>query len=70
MALAADFGFELGEVMAKGCSDGNFTAFYAPTLDGLGVDGQGSTHSHSERILTTTVPQRALLLQRLMETLD
>lgn len=69
-ALAAEYDFELNDVRTSGCSDGNFTSVFAPTLDGLGVDGLGSTHSHSERILTTTVPQRALLFQRLMETLD
>lgn len=68
--LAADYGFELGDVRTGGCSDGNFTAEHAPTLDGLGVDGQGSSHTHNERTLISTIPHRALLLQRLMETLS
>jgi glutamate carboxypeptidase len=68
--LAAEYGFELGDVQTGGCSDGNFTASYAPTLDGLGVDGQGSSHSHSERLVISTIPHRALLLERLMEKLS
>ncbi|MCO5093137.1 M20 family metallopeptidase [Bosea sp. (in: a-proteobacteria)] len=68
--LASGYGFELGDVQTGGCSDGNFTASHAPTLDGLGVDGQGSSHSHSERLVVSTIPHRALLLERLMATLS
>ena len=68
--LAATYGFQLDDVQTGGCSDGNFTASYAPTLDGLGVDGQGSSHSHSERLVVSTIPHRALLLERLMQTLS
>ncbi|CAH1691854.1 hypothetical protein CHELA1G11_20976 [Hyphomicrobiales bacterium] len=67
-ALAATYGFQLEDMQTGGCSDGNFTASYEPTLDGLGVDGQGS--SHSERLVISTIPQRALLLERLMQALS
>jgi glutamate carboxypeptidase len=68
--LAAEFGFDLQDARTGGCSDGNFTARFAPTLDALGVDGQGSSHSHAERLLIPTIPERALLLQRLMQRLN
>jgi len=67
--LAASFGFELGDVRTGGGSDGNFTAALAPTLDGLGVDGMGSSHSHHERLRISTLAPRAELLLRLMQTL-
>lgn len=67
--LAADIGLDLQDVHTGGGSDGNFTAAFAPTLDGLGVDGMGSSHSHRERLRISTLVQRATLLMRLMQTL-
>src|SRR5271163_4316387 len=40
--LAEEIGFELRDSYSGGGSDGNFTAPFAATLDGLGVDGQGA----------------------------
>lgn len=68
--LAAEIGFTLEDVKTGGGSDGNFTAALgAPTLDGLGVDGDGA-HSHDEHLLFSSLEPRARLLLRLFETLE
>jgi len=66
--LAAEIGFELKEEVVGGGSDGNFTsALGVPTLDGLGVDGDGA-HATHEHIVLSDIPRRAALLTRLMQT--
>ncbi len=67
-SIAADIGFELGEIRTGGGSDGNFTASIAPTLDGLGVDGHGA-HTHEEQLYVSSLVPRARLLLGLFETL-
>ena len=67
-ALAAEIGFELIDLKTGGGSDGNYTANITPTLDGLGVDGDGG-HTHEERLYISSVIPRMRLLMRLMETL-
>lgn len=68
--LAAEIGFALEDVKTGGGSDGNFTAALGtPTLDGLGVDGDGA-HSHDEHLLFSSLEPRARLLLRLFETLE
>ena len=66
--LAAEIGFDLQDLKTGGGSDGNFTAGYAPTLDGLGVDGDGG-HTLEERLYISSILPRMRLLKRLMETL-
>jgi len=68
--LAADIGFELVDSpMTGGGSDGNFTAALGvPTLDGLGIDGDGA-HTLQEYGLISSLAPRARLMQRLLETL-
>lgn len=66
--LAAEIGFELIDLKTGGGSDGNYTAAFAPTLDGLGVDGDGG-HTHDERLYISSVIPRLRLLMRLLETL-
>jgi glutamate carboxypeptidase len=66
--LAAEIGFDLEDLKTGGGSDGNFTAGYAPTLDGLGVDGDGG-HTLEERLYISSILPRMRLLKRLMETL-
>jgi glutamate carboxypeptidase len=68
--LAAALGFTLVEAtMAGGGSDGNFTAALGlPTLDGLGIDGEGA-HTDWEHALISSIEPRMLLLRRLLETL-
>lgn len=68
-ALAAGLGFTLDETTVGGGSDGNFTAAAGvPTLDGLGVVGDGA-HALDEHIVLSHLPRRAALLARLIETL-
>ncbi len=67
--LAAEIGLDLQDLATGGGSDGNFTAAMGvPTLDGLGVDGQGA-HTHGEQLLVSSLVPRATLLLRLFETL-
>jgi glutamate carboxypeptidase len=68
--LARDLGFEVaGERVAGGGSDGNFTgALGIPTLDGLGVIGDGP-HTHHEHLLVSCLVPRTKLYVRLFETL-
>src|ERR1700744_1278254 len=66
--LAAEIGFELRDSYSGGGSDGNFTAPFAATLDGLGVDGQGA-HTHYEQMYISSIEPRTRLLYRLYQTL-
>ena len=68
--LARELGFEVaGERVAGGGSDGNFTgALGIPTLDGLGVIGDGP-HTHHEHLLVSCLVPRTRLYVRLFETL-
>ncbi len=70
-ALARDIGFHLADTaMTGGGSDGNFTAAVgAPTLDGLGIDGDGA-HTEWEYGLVSSIEPRTLLMRRLLETLQ
>jgi glutamate carboxypeptidase len=67
---AAGFGHELGEVpRTGGGSDGNFTAALGvPTLDGLGIDGDGAHTLHEHGLISSIAP-RMKLMRRLIETL-
>ncbi len=67
---AAGIGFELRDSpMTGGGSDGNFTAALGvPTLDGLGIDGDGAHTLHEYGLISSLVP-RARLMRRLLETL-
>lgn len=67
-ALAAGIGFELIDLKTGGGSDGNYTAAIAPTLDGLGVDGDGG-HTLDERLYISSIVPRTRLLMGLMQTL-
>jgi len=61
-ALAAEMGFEISEAGTGGGSDGNFTAALGiPTLDGMGVVGDGG-HALHEHVVITSLPERAALL--------
>ncbi len=66
--LAAEIGFELHDSYSGGGSDGNFTAPFTATLDGLGVDGEGA-HTHCEQIYISSIEPRTRLLYRLYQTL-
>lgn len=67
--LAADIGFELHEGLAGGASDGCLCAdLGVPVLDGLGAVG-GGAHATDEHVEVASMPLRAALVTRLMETL-
>jgi glutamate carboxypeptidase len=67
---AAGFGVDLQEVRRTGGgSDGNFTAALGvPTLDGLGIDGDGAHTLHEYGLISSIAP-RMRLMRRLLETL-
>jgi glutamate carboxypeptidase len=69
-ALARELGLDLQDVpMTGGGSDGNFTAALGiPTLDGLGIDGDGA-HTLQEYGLVSSIAPRAGLLHRILERL-
>jgi glutamate carboxypeptidase len=69
-ALGADLGLPLEEYeLAGGGSDGNFTAALGiPTIDGLGIEGDGA-HTLSEYGLIPTVAVRTALMERLLTEL-
>jgi glutamate carboxypeptidase len=64
--IGRELGFHLMEGSTGGGSDGNFTAALGvPTLDGLGVIGDGA-HSEEEYIALDRLPERVALLTRLL----
>src|SRR4051794_13390886 len=70
-AIARGIGFDLQDTeMTGGGSDGNFTAALGvPTLDGLGIDGDGA-HTEWEHGLISSIEPRTLLMRGLLETLQ
>jgi glutamate carboxypeptidase len=66
--VAAEIGIDLADTFTGGGSDGNFTAPFTATLDGLGVDGEGA-HTHTEQLYISSIEPRARLLYRLFQTL-
>lgn len=68
--VAAEIGFDLQDCpMTGGGSDGNFTAALGvPTLDGLGIDGDGA-HTLQEYALISSIAPRQALIKGLLETL-
>ncbi|MGX5733407.1 M20 family metallopeptidase [Bosea thiooxidans] len=67
--VAAGVGFDLQDCpMTGGGSDGNFTAALGvPTLDGLGIDGDGA-HTLQEYALISSIAPRQALIKGLLET--
>ncbi len=67
-AVAAELGFAITESGTGGGSDGNFTAALGvPTLDGLGVAGDGG-HAIHEHVVISSLPERAALLAGLLRS--
>lgn len=65
-ALGVTMGIELTEASSGGGSDGNFTAALGvPTLDGMGVVGDGA-HSVDEYAELGSLPERAALLAAML----
>ena len=69
-ALATPLGFDLQDVpLTGGGSDGNFTAALGiPTLDGLGIDGDGA-HTLQEHALVSSLAPRSRLIEALIRAL-
>ena len=69
-AAASTLGYALESApRTGGGSDGNFTAALGlPTLDGLGVDGDGA-HTMEEHLLVSSIDPGTRLMQGLFETL-
>ena len=64
--IGAQLGMALEESGTGGGSDGNFTAALGvPTLDGLGMPGDGA-HADHEHIEVDEVPNRGALLTALL----
>ena len=61
--LAAGLGFSLDEAATGGGSDGNFTAPFAPTLDGMGAVGIGAHAVHEQIEIAHIAPRTELLAQ-------
>jgi glutamate carboxypeptidase len=70
-AIAKEIGFTLESApLVGGGSDGNFTVEMGiPTLDGLGVDGDGA-HTNDEHLFFSSIEPRTRLMQGLMERLQ
>src|SRR3982751_3119788 len=70
-AVAKGIGFDLQHTeMTGGGSDDNFTAAIGvPTLDGLGIDGDGA-HTEWEHGLISSIEPRTRLMRGLFETLQ
>jgi glutamate carboxypeptidase len=68
--LANRIGFDPGHGTVGGGSDGNFTgALKVPTLDGVGVCGDGF-HTSQEHLLISSLVPRTRLLAQLFHALD
>jgi glutamate carboxypeptidase len=68
--IANRIGFDPGHGTVGGGSDGNFTgAMGVPTLDGLGVCGDGF-HTSQEHLLVSSLVPRARLIAGLLGSLD
>jgi len=68
-AIAREIGFRLDEASTGGGSDGNSTAAMGvPTLDGIGVVGDGA-HSLREHVVVRELPRRVAMLAGLLAAL-
>jgi glutamate carboxypeptidase len=67
--LGGEMGIEISEAGTGGASDGNLTAALGvPTLDGMGVVGDGG-HSIGEFAVIASLPERAALLAGMLRAL-
>ncbi len=68
--IASQHGLDLAEASTGGASDGNFTAALGiPTLDGMGVDGDGG-HAVYEHVVIPSLSSRTILLAALLVEWD
>lgn len=67
--LAGGMGLQISESGTGGASDGNLTAALGvPTLDGMGVVGDGG-HSIGEYVVIASMPERAALLAAMLRAI-
>ena len=59
--VAAEVGFEARDVVSGGGSDGNHTGQLVPTIDGMGIGGNGA-HTEREFGVLASLPERAKAL--------
>ncbi len=59
---AKEAGFEAKEVATGGVSDGNHTALFCPTIDGMGPEGDGAHSSEEWLDLRTLAPRTQVLV--------
>jgi glutamate carboxypeptidase len=59
--VAAEVGFEARDVVSGGGSDGNHTGQIVPTIDGMGIGGDGA-HTEREVAILASLPERASAL--------
>jgi len=59
--VAATVGFEARSIVSGGGSDGNHTGQIAPTIDGMGIRGDGA-HTEREFAVLDSLPERAKAL--------
>jgi glutamate carboxypeptidase len=62
----AELGFRMEKVLAGGVSDGNTTARFTPTIDGMGPRGD-LAHSPDEYIEIGSLLERTKVLARFLE---
>ena len=58
---AAEVGFEARDIVSGGGSDGNHTGQIVPTIDGMGIGGNGA-HTEREFGVLASLPERAKAL--------
>ena len=59
--VAAEVGFEARDIVSGGGSDGNHTGQFVPTIDGMGIGGDGA-HTEREVAVIASLPERAAAL--------
>ena len=59
--VAAEVGFEARDIVSGGGSDGNHTGQIVPTIDGMGIGGDGA-HTEREFSVLASLPERAQAL--------
>lgn len=69
-SFAKETGFEIGHGQVGGGSDGNFTgAMGIPTLDGLGLCGDGF-HTHNEHVYISSIIPRCNVIEHMLRALE
>ena len=65
--IAARVGFDARDIVSGGGSDGNHTGQVAPTIDGMGIGGDGA-HTEREFAIVDSLSERAAVLALFLHT--